>query len=137
MSFWQPAWFDGQLDRLGGPLLFIGRVCIAGVFIYDATLMVRFQAENIAFMGQFGVPGLLLYPTAAFQFFAGLAIVLGVWLRPVALAFAGFCLLTAIVFHRNFVDGGELIQFGKDLGLAGGFLFLAATGPSARRAPGN
>jgi putative oxidoreductase len=137
MSFWQSAWIDAQLDRLGGPLLVIGRVFIAGVFIYDATLMVRFQAENIAFMQQFGVPGMLLFPTAAFQFFGGLAIVLGVWLRPMALAFAGFCLLTGVVFHRDFVDVGELIQFGKDLGLAGGFLFLAATGRSARRAPGN
>jgi putative oxidoreductase len=37
-------------------------------------------------------------------------------------------LLTALTFHRNLVDLTELIQFGKDFGLAGGFLLLAAGG---------
>ncbi len=125
------AWFDVQLDRLRGPLRLAGRVFIAAIFIYDATLIVRFPADNLAYMQQYGVPGLLLYPTAAFQFFGGLAIVFGLWLRPLALAFAGFCLMTAILFHRDFADVSELIQFGKDVGLAGGFLFLAAGGPAA------
>lgn len=136
MSFRQPAWVDAQLDRLSRPLCLVGRVLIAAVFIYDAMLLVRFPAQNVAFMQQYGLPGALLYPTAAFQFFGGLAIVFGLWLRPAALVFAGFCLLTAVVFHRDFGDGSELIQFGKDLGLAGGFLFLAAAGPSARGVPG-
>ena len=42
-------------------------------------------------------------------------------------------MLTAVVFHRDFADVNELIQFGKDLGLAGGFLFLAAGGRPAAR----
>lgn len=126
------TWIDGQLDRLSGPLRLVGRVLLAAVFIYDATLLVRFPVENTAFMERFGLPGLLLYPTAAFQFFGGLAIVLGLFLRPTALAFAGFCLLTAVVFHRDVAEVSELIQFGKDLGLAGGFLLLAAGGARAR-----
>jgi putative oxidoreductase len=125
MSAGANAWIEAQLDRLGGPLLLIGRVLLAAVFIYDATLMVRFPVENAAYMGQFGVPAALLYPTAVFQVVGGLMIVLGLWLRPVALAFAGFCLLTAILFHHDFAAASELIQFGKDVGLAGGFLLLA------------
>jgi putative oxidoreductase len=135
MSTRQPAWIDGQLDRLRGPLRLAGRILIAAIFIYDATLLVRFPADNMAYMQQYGLPGLLLYPTAAFQFFGGLAIVFGLWLRPLALAFAGFCVLTAAVFHRDFAQASELIQFGKDLGLAGGFLILAADRPPASRAP--
>ncbi len=130
MSARQFPWIDAQLDRLSGLLRLAGRVLIAAVFVYDATLIVRFPADNAAYMAQFGVPAILLYPTAAFQFLGGLAIVSGLWLRPVALAFAGFCLLTAVLFHRDFADVSELIQFGKDLGLAGGFLFLAAGGPT-------
>jgi putative oxidoreductase len=126
------TWIDGKLDRLSAPMRLVGRVLLVAVFIYDATLMVRFAPDNIAYMEQFGLSGLLLYPTAAFQFFGGLAIVLGLFLRPMALAFAVFCLLTAVVFHRDVADASELIQFGKDLGLAGGFLVLAAGGGRAR-----
>jgi uncharacterized membrane protein YphA (DoxX/SURF4 family) len=39
-----------------------------------------------------------------------------------------FCVLTALTFHHNLADLTELIQFGKDFGLVGGFLFLAAGG---------
>ena len=126
------TWIDAQLDRLRNPILLVGRVFIAAIFIYDATLLVRFPADNVAYMQQFGLPGILLYPTAIFQFFGGLMIVFGLWLRPTAVAFAGFCLMTAIVFHHDFAQLTELIQFGKDVALAGGFLFLAANGAVGR-----
>lgn len=136
MSAREHAGINAHADRLGGLIRLVARIFIAAVFIYDATLMVRFPADNVAFMEQFGVPGLLLYPTALFQFLGGLAIVFGVWLRPLALAFAGFCLVTAIVFHRNFADVNELIQFGKDFALAGGFLILATDRRPASSAAG-
>jgi putative oxidoreductase len=49
----------------------------------------------------------------------------------VALALAGFCVLSALIFHNEFGDKTQLIQFMKNLGLAGGFLVLAAAGPGA------
>ena len=108
-----------------------GRVFIAAIFIYDATLAVRFPLDNATYLENFGVPGLMLWPAAFLQFFGGLAIVAGFHTRLVALAFACFCLLTALIFHHDFADTNELIQFGKDFGLAGGFLFLAAAGAGA------
>ncbi len=119
---------DDQLDRLRGPLLLIGRVLIAVLFIYDATLMVRFADANAAYMEQFGLPGQLLYPTAMLQFAGGVLVLIGAWARLAALALAVFCLATALVFHHQLADTNELIQFGKDIGLAGGYLFLAAEG---------
>jgi putative oxidoreductase len=108
-----------------------GRVFIAAIFIYDASLIARSPLDNASYIENFGVPGVMLWPTALLQFFGGLMIVVGLLTRPVALAFAGFCLLTALIFHRDFADTNELIQFGKDFGLAGGFLFLAAGGAGA------
>jgi putative oxidoreductase len=108
--------------------LLAGRMAIAAVFIYDATLLVRFPEANMAFMERFGVPGALLWPTAAFQFFGGLALVLGLATRLAGLAFAGFCAMTALVFHNQVGEISEAIQFGKDFGLAGGFLMLAVSG---------
>ena len=108
--------------------ILLGRIFIAAIFIYDATLIVRFPSDNVAYMESFGVPAFLLWPTGLFQFAGGLMIVLGLLTRIVALGFAGFCLVTALTFHRDLADLTELIQFGKDFGLAGGFLFLAAGG---------
>ena len=127
------------MESLRNLALLLGRILIAGVFIYDAMLLVRYQEANAAFMEKFGVPAILIWPTAAFQFFGGILIVLGYFTRLAAPAFAGFCLLTALTFHRDFADTSEIIQFGKDAALAGGFLFLFAAGPGewsadARRA---
>lgn len=108
--------------------LLAGRMFIAAIFIYDATLLARFPGDNLAYLESFGVPSFMLWPTALFQFAGGLMIVVGVLTRLAALGFVAFCLLTALTFHRNLVDLTELIQFGKDFGLAGGFLFLAAGG---------
>ncbi len=119
------------MDAIRNLALLLGRVAIAAVFIYDATLLARFPDGNIAFMERFGVPGIMLWPTAAFQFVGGLLIVFGLLTRATALAFAGFCALTALTFHRNVGDINEAIQFGKDFALAGGFLFLFSGGAGA------
>jgi putative oxidoreductase len=117
------------MDRLRGVVLLAGRLLIAAVFVYDAVLLLQAPAANMAYMARFGVPGFLLWPTAIFELVVGALLVLGLAARAVALAFAGFCLLTALVFHSDFADIAEIIQFGKDIGLAGGFLFLLAAGP--------
>ena len=106
----------------------LGRIFIAAIFIYDATLLVRSPGDNVAYMASFGVPSFMLWPTAFFQFVGGQMIVAGLLTRLIAVGFAGFCLLTALTFHRDLADLNELIQFGKDFGLAGGFLFLVAGG---------
>jgi putative oxidoreductase len=105
-----------------------GRIFIAGVFIYDATLIARFAGENLGYVESFGVPGFLLWPAGLFQFGGGILIVLGLLTRITALGFTAFCLLTALIFHSNAADVTEAVQFGKDLGLASGFLFLAVSG---------
>ncbi len=119
------------MDAIRNLALLIGRVAIAAVFIYDATLLMRFPEANVAFMERFGVPGALLWPTAAFQFAGGLTIIAGLATRAAAFAFAGFCAMTALIFHHDVGGVSEAVQFGKDVGLAGGFLFLVAAGAGA------
>jgi putative oxidoreductase len=111
--------------------LLAGRILIAALFIYDAYLMVTGWDGTVAYMEKFGLPGALLPLVAGCQFIGGVAIVLGFQTRLAALAFAVYCLSTALVFHHDLGNGGETIQAGKDLAIAGGFLFLAATGAGA------
>ena len=112
------------MDSLRDLALLIGRAFIAGVFLYDAWLVVRFQEANAIYLAEHGVPPILLLPAGALQLVGGILVVIGLWTRWAALALAAFCIATAVLFHTD-----ALVQFGKDFGLAGGFLFLAAGGP--------
>jgi putative oxidoreductase len=111
--------------------LLVGRVFIASIFVYEATGVVRIQAEIAAYMKGYGVPGSLLWPYVLFMFIGGLMIVAGFLTRIIAIGFAGFCVLTALIFHHHFTDLNQVLHFGKDFGLTGGFLFLAAGGAGA------
>src|SRR3546814_6823761 len=91
-----------------------------------------------------GVPGLLLPLVIALELGGGLAILAGVFTRWLSLAFAGFTVLAALLFHFDLADPVQSLLFWKNLAIAGGFLVLAANGPgalsldgklAARRAP--
>jgi putative oxidoreductase len=43
-------------------------------------------------------------------------------------ALSGFCVLTALIFH---FPADEMIEFQKNVAMAGGFLLLAVFGPGA------
>jgi putative oxidoreductase len=74
------------------------------------------------------VPPLLLVPALILQVAGGLLVAVGWNTRLAALALSLFCISTALIFHNQFGDSNEEIQFWKDLAIAGGFLVLAARG---------
>ena len=51
--------------------------------------------------------------------------------RWVSLALAGFTLVAGFIFHADFGDQMQTIMLMKNLGIAGGFLLLAAHGAGA------
>ena len=61
----------------------------------------------------------------------GLALLFGLFTRPVGFVLAVWCVLTALIAHTNFADGGQETQFLKNMGLTGGFLYVAAFGAGA------
>ncbi len=56
--------------------------------------------------------------------------------RAAAWLLAGFCLLTAVLFHCKFGERNQLLHFEKNLTMAGGFLILAIAGPGRFNASG-
>ena len=61
----------------------------------------------------------------------GLAILLGLFIRPVAFVCAIWCVATALIAHTNFADRIQEIQFFKNMGMTGGFLYIATFGAGA------
>jgi putative oxidoreductase len=79
-------------------------------------------------MEGYGIPGLLLYPTIALEIILPLFIIFGYQARLSASLLAIFCLATAFIFHYDFADQMQTIAFLKNIGIAGGFLFIVANG---------
>ena len=61
----------------------------------------------------------------------GLAILLGLFTRPVGLVLAIWCIATALIAHTNFADRNQEINFLKNMAMTGGFLYVAAFGARA------
>jgi putative oxidoreductase len=73
-----------------------------------------------------GLPAGLAIPAGIFELVAGLAIALGFMTRFFSILLAGFCILTAVLFHQNVTDPMQAAMALKNLAIAGGFLCLFA-----------
>ena len=109
----------------------VGRLLLSLIFVVSGVGKIGAYAGTQAYMDSMGVPGVLLPLVIALEILGGLAIILGWQARIAAFLLAGFCLLSAVLFHGNIGDQGQQIQFLKNLGLAGGFLLIVAHGAGA------
>ena len=107
---------------------FIARLLISALFLISAYNKIFSIDGTMSWMEGFGIPGLLLYPTIALEIIFPLFVIIGYKARLSAGLLAIFCIATAFIFHYDFVDQMQTIAFLKNLGLAGGFLFIVANG---------
>ena len=82
----------------------------------------------MAWMEGFGIPGFLIFPAIAVEIILPVLVIVGYQARIAAGILAVFCLITAFLFHLDFSDQSQFISFLKNIGLAGGFLFIVANG---------
>lgn len=115
-------------DSLAPYLALACRVLIAAIFVISGYGKIGGYAGTQAYMASAGLPGALLPLVIALELGGGLAIVLGVATRPVAVLLAGFSLIAGLLFHGG-ADMMQQIMLLKNVAIAGGFLFLAAYGP--------
>lgn len=120
-----------QMDKLYNAAELLGRILIALLFLISGVGKIGGYAGTQAYMASMGVPGALLPLVILTEAGGAIAILLGWKTRWAAFALAGFCLLTATLFHTHFADKGQITSFLKDIALAGGFLILFAHGAGA------
>ena len=112
-------------------LITIGRVLMSIMFIQAGIEKMFGYAGAQGYMEAHGMPGVLLPLVILTETGGGLCVLLGLFTRPVAIALAGFCGLTALFFHWHPDDQMQMINFLKNITIAGGFLVLAGAGPGA------
>ncbi len=118
------------MDRLSSSGILVARVLLSGVFLLSgAKKVVAFSATQ-AYMAQHGMhmTGLFLVLAILFEIGGGISVLLGVFPRLGALALLLFLVPTTAVFHRDFGDPVQVVQFSKNAAILGGLVALLVTG---------
>ena len=110
-------------------VLLVARCLVAGLFLWSGVGKVSGYEETALFMSHSGVIGLLLPAAVVVEIGGALLLIVGFKTRFVSLALAGFCVVTALLFHANFTDRVQMFHFLKNFALTGGLLALYVSGP--------
>lgn len=124
-----------QPALLSDSAVLLARLLLVLLFvIYGWSKLTDFSA-TAAYMGHVGAPFPFLAAVIAviMEFFAGLAILVGIFTRPIALLLVLYTLGTALIGHHYWsMTGAEQyaakIGFYKNVSIMGGFLLLYVTG---------
>ena len=110
-----------------------GRILLSSIFVWSGFGKLMAPAATKAYMVAMGMPlaDIAYLVALAVELGLGLALLLGYRTRLAAAALAAFALVTGFIFHHDFADQGQMINFMKNVAIAGGLLQVAAYGASA------
>ncbi len=107
----------------------IGRVLISLLFLLNGYFKILNYNGTIDWMESYGVPGFFLIPSIILEIVAPLLIIIGYKTKIAAIFLVAFCIGTAFIFHADFSNQIQINSFLKNIALAGGFIFIAVSGP--------
>ena len=106
----------------------VGRIFISLVFLLSGINKIGNYEGTVGWMESLGMPGIFLVPAIILEIGAPILIMVGYKVKISAALLSLFCFATAVIFHNDFSNQMEFISFMKNIGLAGGFLFLVVNG---------
>ncbi|NHN85842.1 DoxX family membrane protein [Acetobacter musti] len=116
--------------------LLAARVTLSSLFIVMGWGKLSDYSGAIAYMAQTGSPFPTLSALIAIlaELGTGLALILGLWVTPLAVLLAAYTVVTAFIGHHFWTMTGTLrydmtIHFYKNISIAGGLIALAVAGP--------
>ena len=107
-------------DRLA---LIAGRVLLALLFAAGAVQTALSPEDAQVLLTNLGLPEAWVWPALIFNAAGAISLLSGLWLRPMALLLAVYCLITS-VFHLIPSDPWQMSIFIKNWAIAGGLLVL-------------
>lgn len=106
----------------------IARVLMAIIFIMAGLGKTADVAGFAGYMASGGIPAFLAWPVILFEILGGLALLVGYQTRLVAVALAGFSILSGVMFHLDPADQMQMTMLFKNLAMAGGYIAIALLG---------
>jgi putative oxidoreductase len=117
-------------------MLLLARLLLMVLFVIFGWSKLLGFSDSVTYMASVGVP---MPPVTAgiavvMELFVGLAIAVGFYTRPLAILLGIYTLAAAVIGHQfwNMVDPeriGVMINFYKNVSIAGGLLLLCIAGP--------
>jgi putative oxidoreductase len=109
----------------------LGRLLLSLIFVLSGLNKVAAPDATIAYIQSAHLPApVLAYGVnLLIELGCGLALLVGFQTRAAATVLALFCVVTAVLFHNNLGDQMQMINFMKNLAMAGGLLQVVAFGP--------
>jgi putative oxidoreductase len=104
------------------------RLLMAHIFILSGFTKITGYAGTAGYMEKMGVPGILLPLVILTELGGGLFLLFGFKAKWAAFALAGFSIVSALIFHSNLADQMQMINFMKNLAIAGGLLMVVQYG---------
>ena len=102
----------------------LGRILISALFLLNGFFKINNYDGTVDWMESFGLPGILIIPAIILEIAGPILIIIGYKIRISAALLSVFCITTAVIFHTDFSNQMQFVSFFKNIGLAGGFLFL-------------
>lgn len=108
----------------------LGRVLLSAIFLWSGYGKAMAPAATMAAFSRLGlpVPGLAYATALVIEIGFGLAMLLGFRARIVGIVLAAWCVATALTAHYHPEVREQMINFMKNICMAGGFLQVAAWG---------
>lgn len=106
------------------------RVLLSALFLMSGINKILNPADTQQYMASYGMPltGLFLLGAIALELAGGLSVLLGYKARWGAIALIIFLIPATLIFHTNFADQMQTIQFMKNLAILGGLLMIIQSG---------
>lgn len=118
---------------MNSTIVLVARILLAVIFVHAGFGKLTDIAGTAAYFASYGLPGgaATAVLVGLVELFGGLAILVGFQTRIAAWALAVFSIASALVAHTAWADMMQLVQFQKNLAIAGGLLALASYGAGA------
>jgi putative oxidoreductase len=98
-------------SRVGSVALLAARFLMAAIFMFAGYGKLAAYHQTEVYMQNAGLPDFLLPLVILTELGGGLALVLGWQIRIAALLLGGFSILTGLLFHTNFSDANQTLNF--------------------------
>lgn len=102
-----------------------GRALIAILFVGGTVQKIADPAPVSEMLASIGLPAVLVWAVAGFNFVAAVMLVLGIGLRPLSYILAAYCIATSY-FHFIPNEAWQISIMVKNWAIAGGLLILAS-----------
>ncbi|CAJ0712123.1 Inner membrane protein YphA [Ralstonia edaphis] len=127
---------DAIIQRWRDELILLARILMMVLFVMSGWGKLTGFQGTVGYMASTGAPMPMVAAAVAvvMEFGVGIALLIGLWTRPLAILMALFVLGTSFIAHSYWdmegaMEAANKIQFFKNLSIMGGLFLLAAVGP--------